>query len=195
MAGAASQKPDPIDSASPNLGSTDLRYPIGEYSLPSTIRRAELDTWIAELEALPRNLRNAVEDLSEAQLDTRYRPGGWTIRQVVHHIADGHMSSYTRFRLALTEQTPTIKPFEETAWAELPDAKSGPIEPSLALVDGLHRRWVMLLRSLSDDDFKRRYRHPDRSELVQLDQTLGYFAWHSRHHVAQILTLRNRERW
>ena len=174
---------------------TDLRYPIGPYSPPSTIRRAELDAWIAELEALPGNLRNAVEGLSDDQLDKRYRPGGWTVRQVVHHIADGHLNSYTRFRLALTEQTPTIKPFEETAWAELPDAKSGPIEPSLALADGLHRRWVMLLRSLSDDDFKRSYRHPERGELTTLDSTLGYFAWHSRHHVAQILNLRKREGW
>ena len=172
--------------------SPDLRYPIGQCSPPSAIRRAELNAWIADLEALPRNLRNAVESLSENQLDTTYRPGGWTARQVVHHIADGHMNAYTRFRLALTEETPTIKPFEETAWAELPDAKSGPVEPSLTIVDGLHRRWVMLLRSLSDDDFKRSYRHPQRGELVRLEETLGYFAWHSRHHVAQILSVRNR---
>jgi hypothetical protein len=111
------------------------------------------------------------------------------------HIADGHLNSYTRFRLALTEQTPTIKPFEEAAWAELPDAKSGPIEPSLALTDALHRRWVMLLRSISDDDFKRTYRHPESSELTPIEHTLGYFAWHSRHHVAQIMSLRKRERW
>jgi uncharacterized damage-inducible protein DinB len=173
----------------------DLRYPIGEYSPPSMIGRTERDAWIADLEMLPRNLRNAVQDLNDDQLDTPYRPHGWTVRQVVHHIADGHLNSYSRFRLALTEQTPTIKPFEERAWAELPDAKSGPIEPSLALTDPLHRRWVMLLRSLSDDDFKRSYRHPERSELVVLDQTLGYFAWHSRHHVAQILTLRKSQGW
>ena len=173
----------------------DLRYPIGPYNPPASIQRPELDAWIAELDALPRNLRNAVAGLSHAQLDTPYRPAGWTVRQVVHHIADGHMSSYTRFRLALTESTPTVKPFDEVAWAELPDAKSGPIEPSLTLVDGLHPRWVMLLRSLSDDDFQRKYRHPDRAELVALGYTLGYFAWHSRHHVAQILSLRNRQSW
>jgi hypothetical protein len=149
-----------------------------------------LDAWISELEALPRHLRKAADGMGDQELDTPYRPGGWTARQVVHHIADGHMSAYTRFRLALTEETPTVKPFEETRWAELVDAKSGPVEPSLAVVDGLHQRWVMLLRSMPDEDFKRRYRHPDRGELVALEETLGYFAWHSRHHVAQILSVR-----
>ena len=169
--------------------SVDLRYPIGRYSPPSTIQRPELDAWIADLEALPGNLRAAVEGLSDAQLNTPYRPGGWTVRQVVHHIPDAHMSANMFFRLALTEPRPTIKPIEETAWAELPDAKSGPIEPSLALTDALHRRWVALLRSLPDEDFKRSFRHPNGSEML-LDWVLGYFAWHSRHHVAQILSLR-----
>jgi hypothetical protein len=114
---------------------------------------------------------------------------------VVHHIADGPYYSYARFRLAVTEETPTIKPFEPDLWAELPDAKSGPIEPSLAIVDGLHPRWVMLLRSLSDDDFKRCYRYPDGDEARPLYATLSYFAWHSLHHVAQIVTLRKREGW
>lgn len=170
----------------------DLRYPLGLHRSPSKVSRADLDAWIAELEALPRNLRKAVEGLSEAELNTSYRPGGWTTRQVVHHIADGHMSAYTRFRLALTEDTPTFKPFEETLWAELVDAKTGPVEPSLILVDGLHQRWVMLLRSMSDADVKRRYRHPDRGELIPLEETLSYFAWHSRHHVAQILSVKKR---
>jgi hypothetical protein len=111
--------------------SMDLRYPIGPYRPPSTIRRAEREAWIAELETLPGNLRNAVDGLRDDQLDTLYRPGGWTLRQVVHHIADGHLNSYTRFRLALTEQTPTIKPFDETAWAELPDAKRLALPPSI----------------------------------------------------------------
>lgn len=173
----------------------DLRYPIGQYHPPAAIGRAERDAWIADLEALPHNLRNAVADLTGDQLNVPYRPGGWTVRQVVHHIADGHLNSYTRFRLALTEETPTVKPFDENAWAELPDSKLGAIEPSLAIMDGLHRRWVALLRSLSDDDFKRGYRHPERSELTILDQTLGYFAWHSRHHLAQILMLRKHQGW
>jgi uncharacterized damage-inducible protein DinB len=174
--------------------SRDLRYPIGPYSPPSTIGRAERDAWIAELAALGGNLRHAVEGLSDDQLDKPYRPGGWTVRQVVHHIPDGHLSAYMFVRLALTEQEPTIKPIEETAWAELPDAKSGPIESSLALTDALHRRWVMLFRSLPDDDFKRSFRHPDGA-VLSVDWTLGYFAWHSRHHVAQILGLRKREGW
>ena len=168
----------------------DLRYPVGPYRRTERVGRAELDAWISELEALPRHLRKAADGMGDQELDTPYRPGGWTARQVVHHIADGHMSAYTRFRLALTEETPTVKPFEETRWAELVDAKSGPVEPSLAVVDGLHQRWVMLLRSMPDEDFKRRYRHPDRGELVALEETLGYFAWHSRHHVAQILSVR-----
>jgi len=173
---------------------SDLRYPVGEFHPPASIDRARLDAWIADIEALPGNLRSAVEGLSDPQLDTPYRPGGWTIRQIVHHVADGHLNAYTRFRLALTEQTPTVKPFEPDAWAELADAKWGPIEPSLALLDGLHRRWVALLRSLSDEDFKRAYRRPS-GEVPVLDAILGYFAWHCRHHVAQILSLRERRGW
>jgi uncharacterized damage-inducible protein DinB len=189
MASSSSEKPHPVDRAN-----MDLRYPIRPYSPPSTIGRAERDAWIAELEALTGNLRNAVEGLSDDQLDKPYRPGGWTVRQVVHHIPDSHLSAYMFVRLALTEQAPIIKPIEEAAWAELPDAKSGPIGPSLALTDALHRRWVMLLRSLPDDDFTRSFRHPQGGELT-LDWTLGYFAWHSRHHVAHILNLRKHEGW
>ena len=172
----------------------DLRYPIGPFTPPTTIGRAERDAWIAELQALPASLRDAVDGLSGHQLDQPYRPGGWTLRQVVHHIPDAHLSAYMFVRLALTEQSPLIKPIEETAWAQLPDAKSGPIESSLALTDALHRRWVMLLRSLPDDAFNRTFRHPNGDELT-LNWTLSYFAWHSRHHVAQILNLREREGW
>jgi len=173
---------------------SDARYPIGEFRPPATIKRAELDEWIADLDALPGHLRNAVEGLTDDQLDTPYRPGGWTIRQIVHHLADGHLNAYTRFRLALTEPTPLVKPFEPDAWAELPDAKRGPVEPSLMLLDGLHHRWVALLRSLPDEDLKRAYRRPS-GEVPLLDRILGYFAWHSRHHVAQILAVRKREGW
>jgi hypothetical protein len=135
----------------------DLRYPIGECSAPATIRRVDLDAWIGQLEALPGNLRNAVEGLSDDQLDTPYRPGGWTVRQVVHHLADGHLSAYLAFRFALTRQVPAVSAVDEESWAELIDATSGPIEPSLDIVCGLHRRWVMLLRSLPDDTFKRTF--------------------------------------
>ena len=189
MANSASEEPDPID-----LASMDLRYPIGQYNPPSTIRRAEFDAWIAELEALPGNLRNAVEGFERRSAEPAVSPRRLDARQVVYHIPDGHLSAYMFFRLALTEQEPTIKPIEETAWAELPDAKSGPIEPSLALTDALHRRWVMLLRSLPDEDFKRSFRNPGHG-VVSLDWTLGYFAWHSRHHVAHILNIRKREGW
>jgi uncharacterized damage-inducible protein DinB len=172
----------------------DLRYPLGRYRPAPEIGERERLAWIAELEMLPNSLRNAVGGLSNDQLDTPYRPGGWTVRQVVHHLPDSHLNSYTRFRMALTEQNPIIKPYAEAAWAELPDAKAAPIEPSLSLLDGMHRRWVMLLRALSDDDFRRTFQHPEHGQIT-LDWTLGLYAWHSRHHVAQILALRKRNAW
>lgn len=171
-----------------------LRYPIGRYSPPSEITSEHRTVWIAELESLPDRLNDAVKGLSDDQLDTPYRPGGWTVRQIVHHFPDSHLNSYTRFRLALTEQSPTIKPYAEAAWAELPDAKSAPIEPSLLLTGALHKRWVMLLRLLSDGDFKRTFRHPEHGEIT-LDWTLGLYAWHCRHHIAHITELRKREGW
>jgi hypothetical protein len=173
--------------------STDLRYPIGECSPPATIGRAELNAWIGQLEALPGNLRDAVWGLSDDQLDTPYRPGGWTVRQVVHHLVDGHLSAYLGFRFALTRQVPAVNPVDGGSWAELIDAKSGPIQPSLALTDGLHRRWVMLMRSLPDDSFKRTFRQAD--EELSLEALLCYFAWYARHHVAQIFNLRRRKGW
>lgn len=179
----------------PDSAAEDLRYPVGPYRPPAEVRRSDLDAWIAELDALPRHLRDTVAGLNDAQLDTPYRPGGWTVRQIVHHLADGHLNVYTRYRLALTEQTPTVKSFDVDAWAELPDAKSGPVEPSLALIEGLHGRWTRLLRSLSDADLERSYQHPEDEEPAALGRTLGYFAWHSRHHVAQILALRKRHGW
>jgi uncharacterized damage-inducible protein DinB len=186
----------PVSSTqnAPEEGTADLRYPVGHYRPPADIGERERFAWIAEVEVLPDTLRTAVDGLSEDQLDTPYRPGGWTVRQVVHHLPDSHLNSYTRFRLALTEQNPLIKPYAEAAWAELPDAKAAPIEPSLSLLDGLHRRWAMLLRALSDADFRRTFQHPERGQIA-LDWTLGLYAWHSRHHVAQILSLRKRNGW
>jgi hypothetical protein len=171
-----------------------VRFPIGRYRPPTPISAEQRNAWIEELEALPRNLRQAVADLDDARLDTPYREGGWTVRQVVHHYPDSHLNSYTRFRLAMTEDSPTIKPYEEAQWAELYDARTAPVEPSLALLDGLHARWTILLRSLSDADYARTFKHPDVGE-VRLDWTLGLYAWHSRHHVAHIQNLRSRERW
>ncbi|MFL6414659.1 MAG: YfiT family bacillithiol transferase [Bryobacteraceae bacterium] len=172
----------------------DLRYPIGRYQPPSLITDSIRREWIGELEALPENLRKAVAGLSNVQLDTPYRSGGWTVRQVVHHVPDSHMNSYVRFRLALTEDTPTIKAYDERSWAELADARQAPIESSLDLLGGLHHRFTTLLRSLDSADFAKTFRHPEMGQ-VSLERTLGLYAWHGRHHVAHITNLRLREGW
>jgi hypothetical protein len=172
----------------------DPRYPVGRYQAPEIITAAERSPWIRQIETLPSSLKEAVAGLSDTQLNTPYRPGGWTVRQVVHHLPDSHLNSYTRFRLALTEDSPVIKPYDEAAWAELPDAKSGPIAPSLALLEGLHTRWAGLLHSLGDADYARTFEHPELGE-IRLDWTLGLYAWHCRHHLSHILNLRTRESW
>jgi hypothetical protein len=172
----------------------DLHYPVGKYQAPQSITEKHRIEWLEEIQTLPSKLKEAVSGLNDAQLDTPYRPGGWTVRQVVHHLPDSHLNSYIRFRLALTEDAPTIKPYEEAAWAELIDAKTAPIDSSLALLEGLHARWVLLLRSLNDADFARTFKHPELGE-VRLDWTLGLYAWHSRHHVAHIERVRSRQGW
>jgi hypothetical protein len=172
----------------------DLRYPVGRYKPPPEITPQQRTAWIAELEEFPRKLRQAVTNLCEAQLATPYRPGGWTVRQVIHHLPDSHINSYTRFRLALTEDAPLIKPYQEAAWAELADAAAAPVEPSLLLLAGLHARWTHLLKRLSDADFARTFRHPELGQ-IRLDWTLGLYAWHGGHHLAQISNLSRRENW
>jgi hypothetical protein len=172
----------------------DLRYPVGPYQAPEVISAAQRSLWIRQIETLPSSLRQAVSGWSDAQLDTPYRPAGWTVRQVVHHLPDSHLNSYTRFRLALTEDSPVIKPYDEAAWAELPDAKAAPITSSLALLEGLHARWTALLQSLGDAAFARTFRHPELGE-IRLDWTLGLYDWHCRHHLGHITSLRARERW
>jgi uncharacterized damage-inducible protein DinB len=172
----------------------DLRYPIGDFEPPAGATAEMRDEWIAVLQAAPERFRAAVKGLSDEQLDTPYRPEGWTVRQVVHHVADSHMNSYVRFRLALTEDEPTIKPYDEAKWARLADAAAMPPEASLELLDGLHRRWVVLLRSLTPADFARTFRHPERG-VMDLATTLALYAWHSRHHEAHITALREREGW
>jgi len=172
----------------------DLRYPVGEFRPVQSVSARERENWLNEIEALPSRLRAAVSDLNDMQLDTPYRNGGWTVRQVVHHLADSHMNSYTRFRLALTEENPTIKPYAEALWAELTDARSAPIEHSLQLLEGLHSRWVMLMRSLTDPDFSKTFQHPERGEM-RLDQNLALYSWHCRHHLAHISGLRERNGW
>jgi len=171
----------------------DPRYPVGRFEWPEAISRQELDAAIAEIAALPGQLRAAVKGLAPEQLDTPYREGGWTVRQVVHHVPDSHLNSYIRFKLALTENEPVIKPYDEAAWAQLADSQ-GAIEPSLELLDALHNRWVTLMRSMSDAQWQRRFTHPERGPM-RLDVTAVLYAWHSRHHLAHVTGLRSGRGW
>lgn len=171
-----------------------LRYPIGRFSWNVAGGAAHRDEWLRVIEATPAELRRAVSGLTDAQIDTPYRPGGWTVRQVVHHYADDHMNSYVRFKLALTEDAPAIKGYEEALWAELPDARTGPIEPSLALVAAVHQRWVAAWRALSESDWSRTFIHPTRGH-VSLEQLAALYCWHGQHHVAQVRALRTRNNW
>ncbi|HEY1986304.1 MAG TPA: bacillithiol transferase BstA [Terracidiphilus sp.] len=171
----------------------DLRYPIGRFRPATSYLPSDRSAHIDTLRALPDLLRDAVDGLSTEQLDTPYREGGWTVRQLVHHIADSHANCYVRFKLALTEDAPTIKPYNEAAWAQLPDSRL-PIEPSLALTEGLHKRWVALLESLFEADFQRTFNHPERGSQ-NLATTLALYDWHSRHHTAHITHLRARMNW
>jgi hypothetical protein len=162
----------------------DLQYPIGHFSSPESTTPEQRQTWIRQISRAPQDLRAAVADLSEQQLDTPYRPGGWTVRQVVHHIPDSHMNAFVRFKLALTEDQPIIKPYDEARWAVLADAAL-PIDPSLDLLDALHVRWVRILESMSERDYQRTFLHPE-SGAWRLDQYLAQYAWHGRHHLAHI---------
>jgi len=171
----------------------DLRYPIGKFHFDPAQAPAMRVAWIAQLELLPRELEAATGGLSQAQLDTPYRPGGWTPRQVVHHIADSHMNSFSRVKLALTETTPRVKPYDENLWAKLADSQ-GEIEPSLAILRGLHQRWTLLWRALTPADFARAFDHPE-SGLCTLDWSLCHYAWHGRQHTAHIIGLRKRMGW
>jgi uncharacterized damage-inducible protein DinB len=173
----------------------DLRYPIGHFSYTGEIPEEQRAAWIGEIRRLPADLREAVRGLSAEQLGTPYREGGWTVRQVVHHLADSHMNSLTRFKLTLTEENPTIKPYREAAWAELADAVTLPVETSLQLLDALHERWIVLLESLSAEDYQRTFFHPESGQTVKLDYNVGIYAWHGRHHVAHITSLRERMGW
>jgi uncharacterized damage-inducible protein DinB len=171
----------------------DLRYPIGRFSPPAAsvpgIRAAHFQT----VRLLPERLRAAVAGLHDTQLDTPYREGGWTVRQVVHHVADSHAMAYARCKLALTEDWPTISPYNEKAWAELADSRL-PVEVSLAMIEALHARWVALLESLSEEDFQKGYNHPERGRET-LAKALAMYDWHSRHHTAHITSLRARQGW
>jgi uncharacterized damage-inducible protein DinB len=174
---------------------TELRYPLGKFDFDTPVYEADYPKLIAAIADTPVALRSAVAGLTRDQLETRYRLGGWTVKQVVHHVPDSHLNAYTRFKLALTEDEPTIKPYDEAAWAELADSRKVPIEVSLDLLDALHLRWVALLRSMDTDDFTRGLRHPEHGQVLTLKQMLGLYAWHGRHHVAHITSLRKREGW
>ncbi|MFN0224837.1 MULTISPECIES: YfiT family bacillithiol transferase [Paenibacillus] len=161
------------------------QFPIGTFTAPDQPDAALIASWIDDIERLPSELRSLLKNADAELLDTPYRDGGWTVRQVVHHLADSHMNSLIRFKLALTEEEPTIKPYREELWAELGDTREAPIELSLSLLEGLHARWVLLLRSLSGEQLSRTFRHPD-SGVVPLFANIGIYAWHGRHHLAHI---------
>ena len=173
---------------------TDLRYPIGKFHFDGTLTEQQKQAALDDIATAPASLRAAVKGLSEAQLGTPYRPDGWTVRQVVHHVPDSHLNSYVRFKLALTEDEPTIKTYAEDRWAELADTKSTPVEVSLTMLDALHDRWVRLLQSLSPEEWKRTFHHPELGAMT-LEKTLALYAWHGRHHVSHITSLRDREGW
>src|ERR1700683_3341889 len=169
---------------------TDLRYPIGKFKFEGPTTPEQREELLSQIEQAPSRLRAAVKGLSDQQLDTPYRPAGWTVR----HVPDSHLNAYVRYKLALTEDEPTIKPYAEDRWARLADTQATPVEVSLAMLDSLHDRWVRLLRSLQPDDWKRAFRHPELG-LVSLEKNLAIYAWHGRHHVAHITALRERNGW
>lgn len=174
----------------------DLRYPIGHPTLPTApLEHGARTAYVAQIALLPDQLRAAVTGLNPTQLNTPYRPGGWSVRQVLHHLPDSHLNCYTRFRLALTEDNPTVRPYDEQAWAELPDVNATPTAVSLALLEALHIRWGILLRHLTDAQWQRTFYHPGSERTFTLDQALALYAWHGRHHVAHITELRRREGW
>jgi hypothetical protein len=173
---------------------SDARYPIGKFNYAGPSTGQQREAFLDQIAQTPGNLRAAVKGFSDPQFDTPYRPEGWTVRQVVHHVPDSHLNSYVRFKLALTENEPTIKTYAEDRWAELADTKATPVEVSLTLLDSLHDRWVRLLRSLTAEDWRRTFRHPELGAMT-LEKTLALYAWHGRHHVAHITELRKRMSW
>ena len=172
---------------------TDPRYPVGKFSYSGPPSAEQKREYLDNIEQTPARMRAAVSGLTDAQLNTPYREGGWTVRQVVHHVPDSHMNSYIRFKLALTEEGPTIKPYLEDRWAELPDSQQ-PIEVSLVMLESLHRRWMVILRNLGEADWKRTFSHPELGSMT-LEKNLALYSWHGRHHVAHITSLREKMGW
>lgn len=181
-------------STQPSEPGVDPRYPIGRHLAPSAPTLAQRQSAVNEVALLPERLRDAVRGLTDEQLDTPYRDGGWTVRQLVHHVADSHLNAVARFRFALTEADPAIKPYDEGAWALLHDAASAPVQPSLQLLEGLHVRWVALLRNLDEGQWARAYVHPENGRTT-LNQAVLLYAWHGRHHTAHVTALRRAKGW
>lgn len=174
---------------------SDPRYPIGPYQRRDELSPDERRAMIDIIAAAPSRMREAVAALDDAQLDTPYRDGGWSVRQVVHHLPDSHLNAYIRLKLALTEEQPTIRPYDEAKWAEVVDSRLTPVDVSLTLLESLHARWTTLLRAMQPDDFRRTLLHPEHAGTPTLDWLVSMYAWHSRHHVAHITSLRERMRW
>ncbi len=172
-----------------------LRFPIGRFAPPEAYNAEQIKLFINEIEKLPVALRQETNGLSDDQLDQLYRPEGWTIRQVVHHLADSHLNSYTRFKLALTEDHPSIRPYQEGLWAELPDGKHAPIDLSLDILDSLHRRWVLVLQQMTPEQWTRTFFHPEYKTTWSIQQAMAIYAWHGKHHLAHITELKNRMGW
>ena len=172
----------------------DLRYPIGKYIVQPFSDKLWQE-WVMDIKNLPQHLENAVLNLDEVQLDTPYREGGWTVKQLVHHVADSHMNAYIRFKLGLTEDNPTIKPYDEAAWAEMADTKNLPINISLTILHAVHARWNEVLKSMGRTDLDRTVFHPEHKKQLTLWELLGMYAWHSRHHTAHVTSLRARMKW
>lgn len=172
-----------------------LKYPIGKFQIPEKYSAKEVKQWINTIEKFPQQLENLVEDFDDLQLDTPYRPEGWTVRQVIHHMADSHLNSYIRFKWTLTEDKPIIKAYHEDRWATLEDAKDADIEMSLSLIESLHTRWVYMLKNLTSDELQRTFIHPVSDKEISLVQLIAMYAWHSEHHLAHITSLAKREDW
>jgi len=169
-----------------------LKYPIGRYQLEDNINKTSIDNWIRDIELLLQKLSDAVKGMNEDQLQTPYRSDGWTVQQVVHHLADSHMNAYLRFKLALTENKPMVKPYDEKLWAELPDSKLVDLNVSLELINSLHKRWSILLKQLNEEELEKEFLHPE-SGMKNLKETICNYAWHGNHHLAHIISLKNKE--
>ncbi len=178
------------------MKTTDLKkFPIGEYESPSEVTDTDLDDHILVLKQFPGKLKNLVADWDDDRLDTQYRDGGWTVRQLVNHVADSHMNSFIRFKLALTEDNPTVKTYNEAAWAELQDSFTIEIKPALQILRGLHKRWVHELKSLTNKEFESTFFHPELNRNVTLRESLAFYAWHCNHHLAHLQILKKERNW